>query len=115
MTGLPCVPADEFVPVRMQRVAEMQIKLAWVARRNSLQRGPATLVALHRYNPLGAFQQERSRQPAWSGTDLDHRLARERSCSPRDATRQVEVQNKVLTKRLARRELQRAHDIAKRR
>ena len=82
MTGLPCGAGRELAPIGMERVGEMQVQPAGIARGNGLQRGPATLVALHRDDPLGALQQKRARQPARSGTDLDHRLASERCRLP---------------------------------
>lgn len=61
-----------------------------------------------------AFE-ERPRQPARSGADLDNRDGVERSGGARDAAGQVEVENKILTEPLARAELVARDDLAQRR
>jgi hypothetical protein len=54
-------------------------------------------------------------KPARTGPDLDHRSRGQVAGGAGDATREVEVEQKMLTKRLARRQPMPRDDITKRR
>ena len=65
-----------------------------------------------RHDAGGAFEQQGARQPAGTGTDLDHQALIERRGSPRDAPRQVEIEQEMLAEPLARIETVRRDDLA---
>src|SRR3546814_13388578 len=74
----------------------------------------AAVVALDRDHPCAGTEQ-RARQAAGTGTDLEHRLAIEIAGQCGDAVEELFVEQEILPERLARREAVRAHRVAKRR
>ena len=62
---------DEGGDVRFERVAFDDRQPAGKRRFELAQRGDAARVALDRGDMLGAFEQQRPRQPAGAGADLD--------------------------------------------
>ena len=116
MTALPRGCADQLAPIapRARRRSEAR------AGRDSVRQlppapGRAALVALDRDDALSPFKQERAREPARARADLYNRAALKRPRRPRDAARQVEVEEEVLAQALLGREPQRADDVAQRR
>ena len=93
----------------------MQVQLAGVVRGNGLQRGSAPLVAFHRNDPRGAFQEKGTCQPAGARANFNDCFPCKRARRTRYAARQVEVQNKMLAETLSCRQLQVAHHVAERR
>src|SRR5262249_43104259 len=55
---------------------------------------------------------QRPRQSARAGADLDHGMAGKGTGGAGNAARQIEIENEVLAKALARHQLQAAHDLA---
>ena len=79
------------------------------------QRRQAALVAFDRDHRRRAVGEQRSRQPAGAGADLDDGGALQRSGGARDTAGQVEVEEEILAKRLLRREAVRRDHLAQRR
>ena len=88
--------ASSFGQSAVQRVAVVHRQAARIALRDGLERRAAALVALHRDDALCAFQEQRAREAAGTGADLDHGAALERAGGAGDATRQVEIEDEVL-------------------
>ncbi len=63
----------------------------------------------------GAEREQRARQPARARADFDDGCVFQLACGTRDARGEVEVEQEVLTERLARRQRMFANDLAKRR
>ena len=83
--------------------------------RPTFERGKSALVAFDRDHVARTKRQQGARQPAGTGTDLDHRCIFKRTCSARDPRGQIEVEEEVLAERFARRQGVLADDLAKRR
>src|SRR5260221_13091511 len=86
-----------------------------MAPRDLLERRQCALVALHRDDPPRPQRQQRARQSAGTGADLDDHGIFERARGARDPRGEVEVQQKILAKRFASRQGMLANDLAKRR
>ena len=97
------------------RVGAHDLQAAGISLRNGLQRRQRALVALHRDHALCAEGQQRARQSARAGPDLDHGGIFQRSGRTRDPRGEVEVEQEVLTERFARRQSVFADDVAQRR
>src|SRR5690242_17506003 len=82
---------------------------------NLAERGDRSLIALDRDNARSALRQQRAREPAWPGTDLQHRDAVERTCGARDPTGEIEVEQEVLSEGLAGGKAVPANNLAQRR
>ena len=83
--------------------------------RNLLERRQRALVALDRDDAPGAQRQQRARQAAGAGADLDDGGAFERARGARDPRGEVEVEQEILAERFARRQGMFADDVAQRR
>src|SRR6185312_10838578 len=83
--------------------------------RNIVERGQRALVAFNRDDAPGAERQQRARQSAGTGADFDDGGIIERPGRPRDASREVEVEQKILAERFAGRQGMFADDVAQRR
>ena len=70
---------------------------------------------LDRDDAFGAEREQRARQPAGAGADLDDGGVLERRRGARDARGEIEVEQEVLAERFARRQSVLANDLAKRR
>ena len=79
----------------------MIVKPAGIVRGDLGQRRDRALVALDRDHVRGAFGEQRARQPAGSGADLEHRDAFERAGGARDAAGEIEIEQEILAERLA--------------
>ena len=79
------------------------------------QRGEAAFVALDRDHLSRAVGEQRARQAAGAGADLDHGDALQRAARAGDAAGQVEVEEEVLAERFLRGEAVRGDDFAQRR
>ena len=82
------------------RVAFDDLEAARIARRDFTQRGQAAMVALDGDDALGALEEQRAREPARPGANLDHGASFERSRGARDAPREVEIENEILAEAL---------------
>ena len=74
-----------------------------IVRRDLVKHWPATFVALDHDHARGPFEEQRPRQSARPRPDLDHRAAFERAGRPRDASRQIEIENEILPQSLVSR------------
>jgi len=63
------------------------------------ERGEAACITFDGNDATGPFKEQGARQPAGAGTDLDHSDVFERTGSACDASRQVEVEQKILAER----------------
>ena len=88
---------------------------AGIARGNFLQGGDRALVMLDGDDALRAEREQRARQPARAGTDLNDGGVLERPGGTRDARGEIEVEQEVLAQRFACRQCVLANDLAKRR
>ena len=88
---------------------------AGIALGDIVERRQRALVALDRDDALGAQRQQRARQAAGAGADLDDGRAFERACGARDPRGEVEVEQEVLAEGFARRQGMFANDVAQRR
>jgi hypothetical protein len=79
------------------------------------KRGKGALVAFDCDHPPGPRRQERARQAAGAGSDLDDGDAFERAGGAGDPGRQVEIEQEVLAERLAGVEAVARDDLAQRR
>ena len=86
-----------------------------IMRRDLRQRRQRALVALHRDHPRRAGREQRPRQPAGAGADLDDRPAVQRTGGARDPRGEVEVKQEILAERFACRQIMPLDDLAQRR
>ena len=84
-------------------------------RRDFAERRERPLVALHRDDTARAFGEQRPREPAGAGPDLDHGDAFERARGAGDAAGEIEVEQKVLAERFLRGKLVPPDHVAQRR
>ena len=82
---------------RGQRVAAIDFEPARIARGDFAERGDGAVVALDRDNPARALREQRTRQAARPGADLDHGDAVERPGGAGDPPGQIEVEEEILT------------------
>jgi hypothetical protein len=72
------------------------------------------LIALDRNDLARALGQKGAGQAAGAGPDLDDRCLRERTRGPRDAPRQIEVEQKILPERFFRGKSMGGNDVPER-
>ena len=77
-----------------------------------VERGQCALVALDRDDAFGAQRQQRARQPAGAGADLDDGGVFERACGACNPRGEVEVEQEVLAQGFACRQRVLANDVA---
>ncbi len=99
----------------MLRVGADDLEPAGISPRNLVERRQRALVALDRDDASGAQRQQRARQSAGTGADLDDGGIFERTRGARDPRGEVEVEQKILAERFACRQGMLANDVAKRR
>src|SRR5437762_14212841 len=83
--------------------------------RNLAQRSDRAFVTLDRDHLLCAFGEKRARQSSRSGADLQHRDAIDWTGSARNASGEIEVEQEILTERLAGGKFVATDDFAQRR
>ncbi len=79
------------------------------------ERRDRAAVALDRENMRRAFGEQRAGQAAGTGADFENSDAVERSSRARDASGQIEIEQKILAERFLRGEVMTADDVAQRR
>src|SRR5260370_42228548 len=97
----------------MLRVGADYFQPSRIAPRNLLEPRQCAPVALHRDDAARPQRQQRARQSAGTGADLDDHGIFERSRGARDPRGEVEVQQKILAERFASRQGMLANDLAK--
>ena len=107
--------AEQRTRIERRRVAGYDLEAAGVSLRNIFQRRQRTLVALDRDDAFGAQREQRARQSAGTGADLDDGGVFQRPRGARDARGEVEVEQKILSERFARRQRVLLDDVAQRR
>ena len=85
-----------------QRVGGYHIKAPGIENSEFFERRKTTRITFDRDNPAGAGGEQRTRQPAGTGADLDDRGILQRPGSPDDPARQVQVEEEMLSENLAR-------------
>ena len=91
--------------IEMLRVGVDDFQPARITLRDIVERGQRALVALDRDHAPRAERQQRPRQPARTGADLDHGGIFERTCRARDPRREIEIEQEILAERFARRQV----------
>ena len=86
------------------RVGVHDLQPAGITLRDLVERRQRALVAFDRDDALGAQRQQRARQPAGAGADLDDGGVFERACGARDPRGEVEVEQEILAERFASRQ-----------
>jgi hypothetical protein len=81
----------------------MHLQLSRIGRGNFGKNRKSALIALDSNDALGTLGEKRAGQAARPGTDLDNGETAERCCGPRYASREIEVEKKILAKSLIRR------------
>ena len=99
----------------MERISIVNVETAGIMRGDVGERRGDARIALDRDDALGAFDQQRAREPAGAGPHLYNRAPLERPCGACDPPRQVQVEDEVLAEALLGPQAQRADDIAQRR
>ena len=87
--------------IELERIAGHDVEATRIVRCDLRERGDGAVVALDRDHSSRALGEQRARQPAGAGTDLDHVDAVERAGRARDAGGEVEVEQKVLAERFS--------------
>ena len=93
----------------------MHLETSWIMIGDFFQGAAAALVALDGDDLGGAFEQQRARQSAGSGADLDNGAALEGAAGARNFAGDVEIEKKVLSQRLLGPQLMRLDHFAQRR
>jgi hypothetical protein len=101
--------------VELHRVVVDEDQAVRLYRRKFCESVDATLVALDRDHLRGLLREQRSREPAGTRADFHDRGARERAGGAGDASGKIEIEQEVLTERLARGEPVCADHLAQRR
>src|SRR5436190_21282894 len=83
--------------IEFERVGGDDLEVLGIGRSKLAQRCQTAPVVLDRDDPACAAAQQRPRQTAWTGADLDNRCMVEPTGCPRDPARQVEVEQEILT------------------
>ena len=109
------VLAEQRPRIEVLRVGADDLQPSRIAPGNLLQRRQRALVALDGDDAPRAQRQQRARQPAGTGADLDDGGIFERARGARDPRGEVEVEQEILAERFARRQSMLANDLAKRR
>ena len=78
---------DEFRPIGFQCIARMNSETAGISSGDLVECGQASVVALDRNDVLRAFDQQRARQAAGTGTDFDDRAVANVARRARDLAR----------------------------
>src|SRR5579863_3817339 len=99
----------------MLRVGADDLKPARISCRNLLKGRKGAMVTLYRDHVACAQREQRARQSAGAGANLDDCRVFQGTRRARDSCRQVEVQKKILAERFARRHGVPANNFAKRR
>ena len=99
----------------MLRVGADDLQPPRISPGNLLQRRQRALVALDGDDAPRAQRQQRARQSAGAGADLDDGGVFERARGARDPRGEVEVEQEILAERFAGRQGMLANDLAKRR
>ena len=84
--------AEHRAGIEALRVGVHDLEPAGIALRDIVERGQRALVAFDRDDAFGAQRQQRARQAAGAGADLDDGGAFERACGARDPRGEVEVE-----------------------
>ena len=98
-----------------ERVARQYFQPPRPACGDLRERGQASLVALDRDHLSRALREQRARQASRPGSDFDDDDAGQRSRGARDPTRQIEVEQEILSQRLPGVQAVRGDDLAQRR
>ena len=114
-TILRAFAAEQRTGIEGLRVGVHDLEPARIALGDLVQRRQRALVALDRDDAPRAERQQRARQPAGTGADLDDGGVLERPRGARDPRREVEVEQEILAQRFARRQGMFADDVAQRR
>ena len=101
--------------VDIERIAGHDREPARITRGDLRERSHGAAVALDRDHPPRACSEKRTGEPARPGTDLDGVHALERARRARDASGEVEIEKKILAKRLLGSETVSADHLAERR
>ena len=107
--------AEHRARIEALRVGVHDLQPAGITLRNIVERRQRALVALDRDDALGAQRQQRARQSAGAGADLDHGGALQRARGACDPRGEVEVEQEILAERFACRQGVFANDVAQRR
>ncbi len=113
-TILPCI-AEQRPRIEKLRVGADDLQPSGIRLEICFKRRQRALVALHRDDVPRPQRQQRPRQSAGTGTDLDNGGVFQRSRRARDPRGEIEVQQEILAKRFAGRQSVLADDLAKRR
>ena len=95
-------PSSRVCGSKRQRVGGDDVEAARVALGDLRERGDGALVALDGDDAPGAVGEQRAREPAGAGTDLDHGHAVERAGGAGDAGGEIEIEQEVLAERFSR-------------
>src|SRR5262249_14228305 len=107
--------ADVRSRIEIERVGFDDRQSIGITFRDLGERGDGARIALDRDHPARALRQQRARQAAGAGTDLDDGDAAEIAGGAGDACGEIEVENEVLSERFACRQAVTADDVAQRR
>ena len=97
------------------RIGADDLQPSRIALGNLFKRRQRAFVALDRDDAPRAQRQQRARQSAGAGTDLDDGGVFQRARGARDPRGEVEVEQEILSERLAGRQVMLANDVAERR
>ncbi len=109
------MPSQMRARIEGERIAGDDLEPARIMRGDFLERGDSALIAFDGDHAGRALRQQRARQSARSGADLDNRYAGKRSAGARDARRQIKIEQEILAERLLGGEAMPADDLAQRR
>src|SRR5262249_48837882 len=107
--------AEERTRIEVQGIADDNPEASRIPHSDLVERRDRALVALDRDHLARACSEKRTSEPAPPGTDPDDVHALERTCRARDASGEVEIEEKILAKRLLGSETVSADDLAERR
>src|SRR4051812_11981611 len=107
--------AEQRTRIEMLGVGMHDLEPARITPGDIVERRQRAFVALDRDDAPGAERQQRARQPAGTGADLDDGRTFERTRGARYSGGEVEVEQEVLAERFARRQGMFADDVAQRR
>ncbi len=87
-------------PVGVEGIALVDVEAARIARADLGERRQATRIALDGDDAARALEKKGARQPARTGTDLDHRAPFEGASEAGDAPREIEIEDEILPEAL---------------
>src|SRR5262249_35360829 len=107
--------AEERTRIEVERIADYDPEASRIPHSDLVERRDRAVVALDCDHLARACSEKRTGEPARPGTDLNDIHALERICSARDASGEVEIEEKILAEQLLGSETVSADDLAERR